>query len=286
MQNSTVSRSIRRVSARIRNSLLLAILPAILAVSAGAQFLGDVGLQTVTQKFSISVTTASSTFSLPNLGQIGHTVQYQWSGTPSSGCEFFLDGSTDGVNWIVMAAGPAPQSGSFPGSFIYANGYFNALRFKVNPGALAGCNGTTLTGVYVGYESPLPPQQITNTATGSTGVGMVAATTPNNLLAAVAGEPLMLTSLQCYNPNATVAYLQVFFTVSNPGLGAPVPVGFGIPATSQFAYVGPPMFGVGGIWIGAATTPTGSTAVGTAVDCWGSYSLTGPFYPIAPNDNP
>ena len=286
MQNSTVSRSIRRVSARIRNSLLLAILPAILAGSAGAQFLGDVGLQTVTQKFSISVTTASSTFSLPNLGQMGHTVQYQWSGVSSPGCEFFLDGSTDGTNWITLAAGPAPISVSFPASLVYANGYFNALRLKINPGSLAVCNGSSLTGVYVGYQVEIPIQYVSSGIPGTnTGTNTVSAQTPNSAYNGVfASAPIMLTSLQCYNPNASVAYVQVIWGLT-PALGT-TNVSFGIPATSQFSYFGTPLFGQGELSVGASTTPTGSTAVATAVPCWVAYSLTGPFYPIAPNDNP
>jgi len=76
--------------------------------------------------------------------------------------------------------------------------------------------------------------------------------------------------VQCYNPNTSQAYVQVFNTAS-PTLGSTTPalsVPIGPTATSGLAMSG---YGValGGsaIVIAATTTATGSTAPSTAVDC-------------------
>jgi hypothetical protein len=263
----------------MKKILLLGMLFA--AAVSQAQFIGYVGLQATVTKFSIPVAATASTFPIPNLGQTGHSVQFQW--TVGATCGFNLDGSTDGVNWIMLASGQGTSSG-FPTQFLYANGYFSVVRLKVNPVNTAACAGTTLTGVYVGYQTPLPLSNITQGGNP----GPISFTTPVNVTGPAGGGnlPVLLTSLQCYNPNATVAFVQVFFSSAAPGLGGANNANFGVAAVSTWSYVGPPLFGLGEIWLGAATTAGGTTAVATPVVCQASYSFSGPFYPVAQSDNP
>lgn len=274
--------------------LFIVALLALLAFAASpcrAQFVGYVGLQTTVTKFSIAVGATSSTFPIPNLGQVGHTVQFQWN-TGGSICEFTLDGSTDGVNWIILAAGYGTGfPTSFPLQYVYANGYFSAIRLKVNGIASSGCASTTLTGSYTGYQNTIPVNQvIQNTGSFPSAPGSVTFTSPAPVTPFAGGTgniPFVVRSLQCYNPNSTAAYVQVIFAQngSTPTLGA-IGSNFGIAATSSFTYQGPALFGLGQLFLGAATTQNGTIAVATGVSCQVGIDLSGPFYPIATSDNP
>jgi hypothetical protein len=85
-----------------------------------------------------------------------------------------------------------------------------------------------------------------------------------------------LGALYCYNPNASVAYLQVFdaATTSAVTLGTTTPkLSFGFAATSgQTIPVGTMgIYFANGIQVAAATTATGSSAPGSAMDCNATY---------------
>lgn len=76
----------------------------------------------------------------------------------------------------------------------------------------------------------------------------------------------------CYNPNASVAYIQIF-DAATPGavtLGSTTPkMSLGVPATASSG-LGPALIGTQfllGIQVAVTTTATGSTAPGTAMDC-------------------
>lgn len=273
----------------MRKALVLAVLFA--AAMCQAQFIGYVGLQTVTQRFTVAVTGVSSTLALNNLGQVGHTVQFQWN-TGGSICEFTLDGSTDGVNWIMLAAGYGTGfPTSFPLQFVYANGYFATLRLKINGIASTGCNGTTLTGSYTGYQSTIPINPvIQNTGSFPNASGAVAFAAPAPATPLSGGTdniPFLVRSLQCYNPNSTVAFVQLLFAQNGatPLLGSTAS-NFGVAPTSSFTYQGPALFGLGQLWLGAATSQNGTTPVAANVSCQVGVDLSGPFYPIATSDNP
>jgi hypothetical protein len=76
-----------------------------------------------------------------------------------------------------------------------------------------------------------------------------------------------LAFLSCYNPNATVAYVQFFDTVGTVTLGTTVPkLSIGVPATQHVSVPVGAAF-LAGIKAAATTTATGSTAPGTALDC-------------------
>jgi hypothetical protein len=93
-----------------------------------------------------------------------------------------------------------------------------------------------------------------------------------NTVTAVKGAAGLLGLAYCYNPNASVAYLQVFDAATAAGvtLGTTVPkLSLGIPSALASG-VGPTALGVqflNGIQVAITTTATGSTAPASAVDC-------------------
>lgn len=75
---------------------------------------------------------------------------------------------------------------------------------------------------------------------------------------------------QCYNPNATVAYLQVFDSAGSVTVGTTTPArSFAVAplSTTGPQPPSPPLSGSAGLQIAATTTPTGGTAPGTALQC-------------------
>jgi hypothetical protein len=77
----------------------------------------------------------------------------------------------------------------------------------------------------------------------------------------------VLSFLSCYNPNATVSYVQFFDTIGTVALGTTVPkLSIGIPATQHVSVPVGAAFLVG-IKAAATTTATGNTAPGTPLDC-------------------
>jgi hypothetical protein len=75
-------------------------------------------------------------------------------------------------------------------------------------------------------------------------------------------------SYQCYNPNSSVAYVQVFDISSTVTLGTSTPKwSIGIAATSSQGLSGLAMPFANAIKVAATTTATGSTAPTTALVC-------------------
>ena len=88
---------------------------------------------------------------------------------------------------------------------------------------------------------------------------------------AVDANPGQLFMIDCYNPNATVGYIQVYDATSITGTPK---ISIGVPATSHGGFT-LSMVGVQfstGIEVQAATTATGSSALSTAMDCNAAYN--------------
>jgi len=93
---------------------------------------------------------------------------------------------------------------------------------------------------------------------------------------AMKGTAGSLYLIECYNPNASVAYVQVFNVVSGSvTLGATTPtLSVPIPATSNGGFAMSPVpaaFSTAMSWA-STTTPTGSTANGSALVCNAAYN--------------
>lgn len=92
-------------------------------------------------------------------------------------------------------------------------------------------------------------------------------TTVKGVLASTAG---ILEDYYCYNPNASVAYVQIFDIATTGGvtLGTTVPKwSIAIPATSAANLSRLGLSFSSGIQVAATTTAKGSTATGSALDC-------------------
>ena len=80
-------------------------------------------------------------------------------------------------------------------------------------------------------------------------------------------QPGRLSYLYCYNPNTTVAYVQVFDTAGTVTLGTTVPKqSFGFPPANGLLIQADANM-LAGIKAAVATTATGNTAPGTPLDC-------------------
>lgn len=260
----------RRVLGTVGCLALAALLAVLLTEKTGqGQFAGYIELQTITQSFSITVGAGTSTFPLNNQGQIAHSIQYQWSSV--TGCVFTLDGSTDGSHWSTLAAGQSTLAAS--NQFTYANGFFSQLRIKAT-----NCATTTLAGVYTGYQVPLPINPPVTNFTPAAVASPVQVFVANN-------TPYLTTGLQCNNPNAAAAFLQLFDSAngSTPTLGTAFFYQVGIPAGALFNFPSTALLGTKNLWMGAATAAGGNTAVGTGLNCSVQVNLAGPFYPLVPN---
>lgn len=86
-----------------------------------------------------------------------------------------------------------------------------------------------------------------------------------------------LGEVYCYNPNASVAYIQLFdvATAAAVTLGTTVPIqSFGIPSALASG-VGPTAVGISfqnGLQAAVTTTATGNSALSTGVDCNVTYN--------------
>lgn len=90
----------------------------------------------------------------------------------------------------------------------------------------------------------------------------------------VKASPGQLGMLHCYNPNASVAYIQLYDTAGAVTVGTNVKLSFGVPATNSTGF-SLPVNGIqftSGIAVAATTTAGGSTAPGTALDCNAAFN--------------
>jgi hypothetical protein len=95
----------------------------------------------------------------------------------------------------------------------------------------------------------------------------------SNTALAIKASPGPLMWLQCYNPNATVAWVQFYDTAGAVTVGTTVPTrffAFGPLQSSGFVYPDPikgTLAAAAGIKVAATTTATGGTAPTAALSC-------------------
>jgi hypothetical protein len=202
-------------------------------------------------------------FTIPNRGQLAETITYSLSNVCSTSTGITLiefEGSNDNNTWFALASSVA--LGASAGSAVMqSNGYFNFKRLSF-PACDSGDLAVSFTGVYTGYGIALPINQVAS-ETDFILVQAAQALGP--------GGYYLVQGFQCYNPNPTVAYVNV------------AGVGVGVPANQEINYQGPAFLGTGLIsTVKAVTTPSGSTPVSTPVPC--NFELSaGPFYPFLPS---
>jgi hypothetical protein len=104
---------------------------------------------------------------------------------------------------------------------------------------------------------------------GATAATPVIADAMSTTLKVVSASAATLDSYYCYNPNATVAYVQIFdIAAGSVTLGTSVPKwSIGIPATSAGNLADINLGFATAISAAATTTAKGLTALGTALDC-------------------
>lgn len=131
----------------------------------------------------------------------------------------------------------------------------------------------TVTVQNANSSAPVFGQLVPGTTLGWTSVLVNGITTTVTTVKSSAGK---VSKLYCYNPNSSVAYVQVFnATPSSVTLGTTTPLGsYGIPATNAAGYA---MATLGenysaAISVAATTTVKGLTAPSTALDCNVSYN--------------
>lgn len=185
---------------------------------------------------------------------------------------------------IVVTYRVSGLSGGTSGGIIFYNGAYAHIRIYI---VVPSGGASTLIGDYSALPQPLPLNSTTDFIFASNQVGNVvtAGTFPGTNVIVVQG-------VQCYNPNASVAFLQLLKSSSgSPALGSGPFFEIPIPAHSNFSYIGPPVQiwnmvpnpgMLGSFWLGASTASLGSTPVGTPLECNVQLNTTGPFYPLTP----
>jgi hypothetical protein len=227
-----------------------------------AQFAGQ---STFSLPFSINVPGTVGTreyVTIPNRGQTAETISYDWSAVCSgTGVtqNFYLEGSNDNSRWFVLSSS-VPLTSTPSSAVMYSNGYFTYKRISFPP-CETDLAPATFTGIYTGYGTPLPLNPVA-TLVEEVSAQVFSNFTPTGLY--------LIQGFQCFNPNASTAYL-IF---QNPALI------IGIAAEATYTYQGPaftpPELQTN---IGAYTTPAATVAVSTALPCTFELS-TGPFYPV------
>ena len=221
--------------------------------------------------------TAAGTYQyikIPNRAQTGHTVEVQWPSHVSAGCPIQLDGSGDGANWFAVAS--AATAGGYVSSagfeFLTANGYFTFLRIKVF--GTSTCSGVAHTGIYTGYQTPLPLSNIASITdyVGVAGVSSLATLAPS-------GPANGIRAFQCLNTNAAIVFLQIFNAASPPSLGGVVIFQAAVPSSGSFMYIGPELVGQNVFYVGASTTSSGTVAVSSPIACTFEQDFSGPWLP-------
>ena len=221
-------------------------------------------------RFSFTSNGAAKVFTVSNLGQAAHTIAM--TGSTVTGCALLFQGSNDNSAWTTLASGiwsyPAAQNGAS-----ISQGQYTFFRLAYNLSANTNCTGQAVVISYVGYQFPLAIAQ-------STIEFLVTSITTPVYVFVSDSTPVIVSGLQCYNPNASVAYVELFdspTTGSAPTLSATTNFVFGIPASVTTEIPTHNLKQNTGVWIGAATTYTGVTAVSSAISCSVQVNPKGPF---------
>jgi hypothetical protein len=278
-----VKKFLRIIAPAAALAALVAVALVLSDQSAQSQFNGYFAQQTVTKTFSVAAPNATK-IALTNFGQAGHSVLYTAASTTTCAGEVRLEVSQDGTTYSTAAVGLTVNAalGGTQTSF-YASGYFPWMRLNLNPHG-EDCTGVTFAGTYVGYQLPIsiPVSSLTAIVSASTGTKISVFNTGIHVSDIYSG-PYYLKGFDCTNPGGSTAYLQLIDGASSGiFLGAgelyEVPIPAGLTVSRTFNLPGVP--GVQTLWVGAATTFQGSTAVGTPVDCTIEWSYAGPFWPL------
>ena len=267
-----------REQGTVRAVLLAAVLLALLAPSASAQFVGYIAQQTVTRSFAVAGAVVETIIPLQNIGQAAHSLQVTFSVAAPGSCLVWLEGSQGGVAYIPIAA--VPQIDNQPRT-VFANGYYTLMRIRVNPNGAAGCVAD-VAGRYTGYQFPIPISFNVANRTIRTITAVVDANTA--FPSTTNGTPEILHSIACYNPNQGVAFVQLLDGAVAPALGTLGVIRYeiGVPTATTIVLsssLGLARFGTHP-WIGAATAEGGAVAVGTGLTCALGLNYYGPFEPF------
>lgn len=227
--------------------------------------------QTYPYTFTVIPDGTAKTFPVNNLGQSAHTIALPQMNHTSTACVWWFEGSNDRVNYSIMAVIPTNLEIV---NVAIAQGQFTFFQLVFNPLADTACTGGVAANIYyVGYQFPLslPPQTQNFTLTG--------VKDPEYIYGQDAA-PEILTGIQCYNPNATEAFLEVFDAAGSgtaPTLpGSPV-FFYEIDATHSVPISTNSLRLKAGGWLAAVTTLNGSTVVTTSLTCSVQVNLAGPF---------
>ena len=271
---------------RLTSVCKLAILILAGVLCARGQYIGNVGQASTASNFTAPASASQTivptcdashtTNCIAMIGQASHLVQVFYPGEAE--CTVWMDGSNDGVNWATLAAITffhisLPRFGQ---QTMTANGWYQLIRLKVNPGSGDSCGA--MTGTYSGWQYPLPLSPLGANFT-SDAVGSAV-----NLSGLSVDAPYLVQGVSCYNPNSSVAWLELYDHGGTPTLGTDA---FffeqAIPATSSFTYSGPNLEGTLMFWIAAVTAHAGATPVSTALNCNVQINYNGPFLPLTPS---
>lgn len=259
-------------------ALLVALCGCARPPGAAAQFIGYVAQQTTLQSLTIAggAPTPQTVTAISNLGQAAHTLLVTY-GTAQAHCTTWLEASPDGVVWTVIASAPNLNNGGqgfASPSAAYAVGYYPLLRVVANGNSASGCT-SSIKWTYIGYQFPTTfPVAVYDRRHGDIAASVIVAPSIEY------PDPVIVTGFSCFNPNASVAYLQLSDTFTPPAtLGTFILYEIGIPAGATFVSSAP-IYSAWGLGAGAATAAGGGTAVGTPLVCSFQLNFNGPFGPV------
>jgi len=135
------------------SSLALLLLNAAAAQRSDAQYLGQVGLQTVAaQPFGTTATACTGALQIavvPNLGQVSHYVNYS-TPTPPVGIQVQLIGSNGATGGVFSDTATSTPSGQLQGTGYYSQVFVAVTCATASGNFIVNYSGTNAT--------PLPPQ--------------------------------------------------------------------------------------------------------------------------------
>jgi hypothetical protein len=227
------------------------------------------------ESFNLTWANSPTVFSLRNLGQAGHSLMVLANAGGGPGCSIQMQGSGDKTNWTTLAVLPNPAYTSPPVT-IFAAGNLTYFQIVANPNSTVGCaSGAHPPPVtklyYVGYQFPA------SYTPGSENFKLAVSTVVSAYPDVADLNPYQAVGIQCYNPNNSLAYLQMFDASSTPTLGSGLAYEVGIAANSLANLTLNNWMGRQHLYLGAATAAGGSTAVSTALTCNLQVNRRGPF---------
>jgi len=183
------------------------------------------------------------------------------------------------LNATVTGTVAATQSGTWNIGTVTSQTQWNGNTIDTNSGnKSAGTLRVTLATDQVQLTNALKvdgsavtqPVSGTVTANPTSNTPVLKNGLTNTASAVVSSTAAVLNDYYVYNPNASVAYVQIYDVATAGGVtvGTTTPKwSIGIPATSGANITNLNLTFANGIQVAATTTATGSTAPGTALDC-------------------